>query len=182
MSTFGYTYPEIQDWSQTLPQLKSNVTAAINRMYKPQGTSTKRVATPGEQTKEWSINLGVNKYDLQGERFIIRIFLGPVPENPKDWPLSSNCVGSFPIFLPPHSSTGPYPTITAYSEIYLTKGLAENGIDGSNVEAVEKWLKSNLCWRVQKVFHFCRKFGKRTELCRSSTCPSSQMGKFPAFS
>jgi Tyosinase C-terminal domain len=96
ISTFGYTYPEIQDWNQTPAQLKSNVSAAINRMYNPQGIPAKRAATPGAQTKAWSVALNVSKYDLQGERFIVRVFLGQIPENPEDWPLSSGCAGSSP--------------------------------------------------------------------------------------
>jgi tyrosinase len=101
--------------------------------------------------KEWSVSLSVNKYDLKGERFIIRVFLGQVPDNPEDWPLSNTCAGSFPVFPPPSTTTGPYPIITAYSEIDLTKALAENGIDESDEDTVEKWLKANLSWHVQKV-------------------------------
>jgi len=78
MNTFGYTYPEIQDWNQTPSQLQSNVIAAVNKMYNPQSTPTKRAATPGGLAKEWSVGLSVSKYDLEGERFIIRVFLGAV--------------------------------------------------------------------------------------------------------
>jgi tyrosinase len=151
ISTFGYTYPEIQDWNQTPAQLKSNVSAAINRMYNPQGIPAKRAATPGAQTKAWSVALNVSKYDLQGERFIVRVFLGQIPENPEDWPLSSGCAGSFSVFPPPLQGNGPYPTIIAYSEVDLTKGLSENGVNPTDVAAVEKWLESNLNWGVQKV-------------------------------
>ncbi|KAH8770537.1 hypothetical protein BGZ57DRAFT_437429 [Hyaloscypha finlandica] len=149
-STFGYTYPEIQDWNQTPTQLKQNVSAIINRMYHPQGTFSKRGAPYVAQTKEWSVALNVSKYDLQGERFIVRVFLGQAPKKPEDWPFSSGCVGSFSVFPPPHQGNGPYPTIIAYSEIALTKGLKENGVDPTNVEAVEKWLENNLKWGVQK--------------------------------
>jgi tyrosinase len=151
MSTFGYTYPEIQDWNQTPEQLQSNVTAAINIMYNPQGTQGKRAAMPGGQTKEWSVGLSVSEYDLQGKRFIIRVFLGAIPGNPEDWPINNGCARSFTVFPPPHAGDGPYPTIMAYDEIGLTKGLSENGMDATDVEAVEKWLSSNLSWRVQKV-------------------------------
>jgi tyrosinase len=151
MNTFGYTYPEIQDWNQTPSQLQSNVIAVVNKMYNPQGTPTKRAATPGGLAKEWSVGLSVSKYDLEGERFIIRVFLGAVPENPEDWPFSNGCMGSFSVFPPPHSGAGPYPTIIAYDEIDLTKGLSENGLDETDIEAVEKWLTNNLNWRVQKV-------------------------------
>ncbi|KAE9377099.1 Di-copper centre-containing protein [Stipitochalara longipes BDJ] len=148
-STFGYTYPEISDWNQTPAQLKSNVTATISRMYNPQA-SAKRAASPGIQTKEWSIALNVSRYNLHGARFIIRVFLGQVPQNPEDWPICNSLSGSFSVLPPPHQGNGPYPTIIAYSEISLTKGLTENGVDPTNVKAVEKWLENNLHWGVQK--------------------------------
>jgi tyrosinase len=151
MSTFGYTYPEIQDWNQTPAQLKLNVSTAINRMYSPNGPFFKRAIPSIANTKEWSVVLNVSKYDLQGERFIIRVFLGQIPENPGDWSFSSRCVGSFSVFPPPHQGNGPYPTITVYSEIALTKGLIKNGLDPTNSEGVEQWLKSNLNWVIQKV-------------------------------
>lgn len=153
-STFGYTYPEIQDWNQTPAQLKANVTATVNRMYNPQGTFPKRAATPGSQTKSWSVALNVSRFDLQGESFTVRVFLGDIPENSEDWPLSSECAGSFTVFPPPHQGNGPYPTLTAYYEIDLTKDLSDNGVDPTDVAAVEKWLEGNLNWVVQKVSQF----------------------------
>jgi tyrosinase len=89
-STFGYTYPEIQDWNQTPAQLKQNVSAIINRMYHPQGTFSKRGAPHVAQTKEWSVALNVSKYDLQGERFIVRVFLGQAPKNQKIGPSAAD--------------------------------------------------------------------------------------------
>jgi tyrosinase len=151
-NTFGYTYPEIQDWDQTPAQLKVNITATIARMYNSQ-PAFKRAAEPAAQTKAWSVALNVSRYDLQGEPFVIRVFLGQVPQNPEDWPISNTLAGSFSILPPPHRGNGPYPTILAYSEISLMKGLMENGVDPKNVEAVEKWLESNLYWNVQKVSH-----------------------------
>lgn len=64
-------------------------------------------------------------------------------------------MGSFSVFAPPHQGSGPFPTIVAYSEIALTKGLKENGVDPTDIEAVEKWLGSNLKWGVQKVSLVC---------------------------
>jgi tyrosinase len=150
-STFGYTYPEIQDWNQTPEQLKQNVSAIINGMYSPHGTFPKRAAASVVQTKEWSVALNVSKFDLQGERFIVRVFLGHVPGKAEEWPFSRGCVGLFSVFPPPHQGNGPYPSIIAYSEIALTKGLKENGVDPTNVDAVEKWLENNLQWAIQKV-------------------------------
>ncbi|KAK0115324.1 hypothetical protein ONS96_013783 [Cadophora gregata f. sp. sojae] len=156
-STFGYTYPEIQDWSQSPAQLKANVTAAINRLYGPTGAriksrtemeSTKQV--PKKQVTEWSVGVRVSKFDLRGERFIIRVFLDTVPEDPNDWPVSSSCVGSFTVFPPPHFGGEPYPEVIAYSEVSLVEGLAQLGRNANDAHGVRKFLRRALQWRVQK--------------------------------
>ncbi len=46
--TFGYTYPEINDWSQSPSALASSVRAAVNDLYKPATGSS-------AGTKRWSI-------------------------------------------------------------------------------------------------------------------------------
>lgn len=157
-STFGYTYPEIQDWNQSPAQLKANVTAAINRLYNPNGARINRRGDiisrdllPGQQTREWSVGLRVSKFDLGGERFIIRLFLSGVPEDPKDWAMASGCVGSFTVFPPPSVGSGPLPEITAFSEISLVGGLTKKGKNTQDSRAMIKYLKKDLQWRVQKV-------------------------------
>lgn len=160
-STFGYTYPEIQDWNQSPAQLKASVTAAINRLYNPNvasvnprtGEMGSRTHVANKQATEWSVGIKVSKFDLNGERFIIRLFLDNVPEDPKDWLLASSCVGSFPVFPPPHSGGAPYPEVIAYSEVSLVNGLAHLGRDATDVHGTRKYLRRALEWRVQKVGH-----------------------------
>ncbi|KAG4435031.1 hypothetical protein IFR05_009487 [Cadophora sp. M221] len=157
-STFGYTYPEIQDWLQSPAQLKASVTAAINRLY---NSNTARVNprtsemesrkhVPNKQETEWSVGIKVSKFDLSGQRFIIRLFLDTVPEDPKDWLMASSCVGSFPVFPPPHSGGAPYPETIAYSEFSLVNELARLGRDATDIHGVRKFLRRALQWRVQK--------------------------------
>jgi tyrosinase len=98
---------------------------------------------------DWSVDLCVDKFDLQGARFIIRLFLGEVPEN-LDWFTAPSCVGSFRISPPPYNRPGPLPEVLTYSEISLAKGLSDNGIDGEDVEGTVEYLKGNLVWIVQK--------------------------------
>ncbi|CZT01674.1 related to monophenol monooxygenase precursor (tyrosinase precursor) [Rhynchosporium agropyri] len=157
-SSFGYTYPEIQDWSQSPEQLKANVSAAINQLYRPSGTNVNprfgelesRTQAQKKKAIEWSVGIKVSKFDLGGERFIIRVFLDTVPKDPKDWMAASSCVGSFPVFPPPHSAGVPYPEIDAYSELSLVEGLAHLGRDATDVYEVRKFLRRALQWRVQK--------------------------------
>lgn len=159
-SLFGYTYPEIQDWNQSPAQLKANVSAAINRLYNPNIAKVKRESgdimesralLPGQTTREWSVGLKVNKFDLGGERFIVRLFLGGVPEDPSSWASSSACVGSFPVFPPLAPKIGPVPVIEAFSEISLVQWLNDNGKNTPDAAAMNKFLQKTLEWRVQKV-------------------------------
>ncbi|KAI9050966.1 hypothetical protein LZ554_005076 [Drepanopeziza brunnea f. sp. 'monogermtubi'] len=158
ISTFGYTYPEIQDWNLSPAELKANVSAAINRLYNPNPLITKRGSgnmdtrdlLPGQRTREWSVGLRVSKFDLSGERFIVRLFLGGVPRNPKDWAMSSACVGSFPIFPPPTPKVGPLPVMEAFSEHSLVEWLNENRMNTADTAAMSKYLQTNLEWRAQK--------------------------------
>ncbi|PVH87280.1 Di-copper centre-containing protein [Cadophora sp. DSE1049] len=157
-STFGYTYPEIQDWTQSPAQLRANVTAAINTLYSPNGARINprtgevesRTHVPKKQATEWSVGIKVSKFDLSGERFIIRLFLDTVPKDPNDWPMASSCVGSFTVFPPPHSGGAPYPEVIAYSEASLVDGLAHLGRDATDIHGVRKFLRRALQWRVQK--------------------------------
>lgn len=154
-TTFGYTYPEIDDWSQNSAQLAKNVTAQVNNLYNPGNQFTRRSLTdkrallPGQQTVEWSVALNVSKFDLNGECYIVRIFVGDVPASTEDWPTAN--AGSFTVFAPPHNMTGPYPKVMAYSEVSLVQALEKNGVDCTEVEAVAKYLTSALAWKVQMV-------------------------------
>ncbi|PBP16171.1 tyrosinase, partial [Diplocarpon rosae] len=158
ISTFGYTYPEIQDWNQSPAQLKANVTAAITKLYSPDGSKFTRRAgeiqstdlLPGQQSREWSVSIRVSKFDLDGERFIVRLFLGAIPRDPGAWATSSSCVGSFPVFPPPRPATGPLPQVIAYSEVSLVQALQEMKQATNDASATTNYLQKRLNWRVQK--------------------------------
>jgi tyrosinase len=151
LTTLGYTYPEIDDWDQNPQQLQQNVTSQVNTLYNPNGQFiNKRDSMPGQQTVDWSVDLRVDKFDCQGQRFVIRLFLGAVPEN-LDWFTAPGCVGSFRISPPPYNGPSPFPEVLTYSEISLAKGLSDNGINGEDVEGTAEFLKGNLIWIIQKV-------------------------------
>lgn len=156
LNAISYTYPELQGVSAD--QLKSSVSAQINKLYNPSGTFTKRddkqnttTYALGTQEREWAVGLGVNKNDLSGDRFIIRVFLGDVPANSRHWATTSNLAGSFSVFPPPSGPNGLFTEVLAYSEVNLVRVLATSGIDGSDVQGIRKYLKRMLKWRVQKV-------------------------------
>ena len=157
LSAFGYTYPEIQDWNQTPAELSSNVTAQVNMMYNPPTPSKRSVAPRSvtadgrEQVLEWSVALSVSRFEMDGQRFIVRLFVGAIPEDPTTWATSQSCVGSFAVLPPPQAPIGPMPDIKAYDEVSLVQALMSVGHDGQDVGAVVEYLKGNLEWRVQLV-------------------------------
>jgi tyrosinase len=174
LSAFGYSYPEITDWNQTASQLSSYVTGRVNALYSPSGANSKRRvrrngrlhSSPGAQEghqgkdnnthREWSAAISVSKFDMQGQRFIVRLFCGAVPEKPGDWATSSSLLGSVVILPPPVAYNGA--DKPAHDEIVLLReessdthgGYADLEEDGHGEDTVE-YLKKSLRWRVQYV-------------------------------
>jgi tyrosinase len=149
LSTFGYTYPEIQDWDQTVQQLQENVTAQVNTMWGASSSLSKRGLAPGSQVIEWSVGISVSRAELNGLSFNIRIFLEHVPESPLEWPTSDNYVNSFIILSSPSVSSA-----LSYNDIDLSNGLRAKGYDGQDVPTTVSYLKEHLHWRVQLVSRF----------------------------
>jgi tyrosinase len=151
LKEFGYSYPEIQDWNQTPQELQAKVITQVNHLYGPSAAKIKRRGSgPQAPTKVWSVRIHVSKFDLGGQRFIVRIFLGDVPQNPLSWSTSETCIGSFPVF-PPVQSTEMHPQIPTHNEISLTAGLKARGYDGQDSTTTAKYLERALHWRVQLV-------------------------------
>ena len=156
LKTFGYTYPEIQDWNQSPSQLAANVTAQVNMLYSQSTSSkTKRIRSitsdGHEQVLEWSVAISVSRFEFNGQRFIVRLFVGEIPDDPKTWATSKSCVGNFAVLPPPQPPTGPMPDVKAYDEVSLVQALMSVGHDGQDANAVVEYLKENFEWRVQLV-------------------------------
>lgn len=158
LSTFGYTYPEIGDWSQTVESLRSNVTAQVNAKYDPNSIFRNAPSVrrrdgfmPGQETVEWSVSISVSKFGLAGAHFAIRLFLGTVPSNPQDWATCDSGLGSMQIMPPVMQNGTSKPTIIVYDEFSLTKAIVDAGHNAGDIEACKKYLKDSLQWRVQKV-------------------------------
>jgi tyrosinase len=152
LSTFGYTYPEIQDWNQSTQQLRANVIAKVNSLYGPPSQKTRLdIPAEGLQVTEWSVAISVAKFGFDGRRFVVRIFLETVPENPQEWATSDSCIGSFAVLPPPDRMAGPMPDTLTYSEISLAAGLRVRGYDGQDIMATATYLKDHLQWKIQMV-------------------------------
>ncbi|PQE12584.1 hypothetical protein CJF30_00002479 [Rutstroemia sp. NJR-2017a BBW] len=173
LSAFGYSYPEISDWNQTASQLASYVTGRVNALYSPSGANSRRrirrngrlhSSPGGHQGKdnnthmEWSAAISVSKFDMQGQRFIVRLFCGAVPEKPEDWATSPSLLGSVVILPPPVAYSGA--DKLAHDEIMLLREDVEDAREGhadlneeGDGEGTVEYLKKNLRWRVQYLNH-----------------------------
>lgn len=173
MSQLGYSYPEIMDWNMTAAQMASYVTGRVNALYNSDGSnskikkrnfdsrelfSKKQHEGPGtnKTLREWTAALSVSKLDLQGQRFIIRLFLGKIPESPEEWGRSESLVGSLVILPPPGAVSNDATEALAYDEIVILREPATGGShkgrdDDVDGEGTEEFLKKNLRWRAQLV-------------------------------
>lgn len=157
----------------TAAQMQSYVTGRVNALYNADGSNSKikkrnfnkressldhqyEGANTNKTLREWTVALSVSKLDLQGQRFIVRIFLGKIPEDPKEWGRCENLVGSLVILPPPGASDKDPVGALAYDEIVVLRepfvdgSYKERGEDGDG-EGTEEFLKANLKWRVQLV-------------------------------
>ncbi|TVY48584.1 Polyphenol oxidase [Lachnellula occidentalis] len=159
LSYFDYSYPEIEDWTQTPAQLKKNVTSQIYDLYDPnqvfgqrqtQTLRARKTLMPGSSTKEWTIDMSVNKFDLNGQGFWVRFFIGDIPQNPQDW-LTGACVGSIQVMPTPHQGDGPFAELLEYDELNLDDEITKAGYDAQDIPTVAGFFEKNLQWRVQKL-------------------------------
>lgn len=179
--SFGYTYPELVDWNVTPAQLSTNVRAAFKRLYNrknrlsardtarslrrrsaaPQAATTAATTTDAPSatqsasdtpaTRQWFINLSVNRNALESS-FFVHFFLGAPPTTSSSWSTASNLVASHVVFAGGMSAQENVPTM---GQVPLTNALANAVATGAladlGVESVVEYLKANLQWRVQKL-------------------------------
>lgn len=165
---FGYSYPELDDWSQTPDQLKQNVTAQVNALYGPTAvaaTTTPRAHIPGTAHRhphtrqvvqapitEWFITCSVDKLSLKGSSFTVLFFLDAAPADSSIWSSATNLLGSMSVLVPPGmASTGHTSPTLQYTELPITDILVELGLDSADEAAVGPALAERLQWKVQLV-------------------------------
>lgn len=141
---FGYSYPEVKDWLPRTPaELAANVTAAVNRLYNPDGSlgnfsrsMSIRGSAKRSSQREWTVKVGVPSNAI-GEAFLVEIFVGDVG------------VAKMAVFAPPQAVIDAGANPVTNGHFTLTDAL--RGVDSENVEAVVASLKQNLEWTVVKI-------------------------------
>lgn len=174
-TTFGYSYPETANNATV-----SSIRAAINVLYGSNAAaggpvrraqpisdaaSRKQVeTTPGEiingQYRHYVANVVSSKFAVNGS-YSVYVFLGDVgKEEPHEWPLSTNLVGSHSVFAAltkagARMKTAGMNPIKVTGAIPLTDSLlnkaAAGEVESMDSGTVEPYLRKNLQWRIAKV-------------------------------
>lgn len=108
---FGYTYPELPDWTMSSTQLQQHVTSVVNKLYGPSTAVAKRsMDIQPEALTEYVLKIAVNRSDFEGPA-VINSFL------------NGSFSGSMPLLTMPMSQTSSMGGMS-YANIPLT------GVDG----------------------------------------------------
>ncbi|KAJ7476711.1 tyrosinase [Mycena latifolia] len=107
-----------------------------------------------EDIWEWTARIQVKKYEVGGS-FLVLLFLGTVPDDPKQWRTSPNFVGAHHVFA--NSVPNRCANCRAHGDaevegfVHLNEGIIEHsGLHSLEPNVVEPYLKKDLHWRVQK--------------------------------
>lgn len=179
-STFGYTYPSLDFWNESGSTYQSSVKQMVNDLYggtAPSTTTARRrsplqnresatdptsqntpqnVTSPEGTYREWITNIRVPKFAL-GASFTLYIFDGDFIQDPTQWALDANLVGTYSVFAisPNCENCAEIPSLQISGTVPLTTSLlvdiATKNLTSLEPADVEPWLKDNLHWRVVKV-------------------------------
>lgn len=116
---FGYTYPELPDWSMDAASLRSHVIQQINQLYNPSLVSTQKraISRPlrgaanlatafsslsfdnarqlgvNNAAQQWSAKVTMDRY-AYNTSFTLYFFIGEPPADVGSWPTAPNLIGS----------------------------------------------------------------------------------------
>ncbi|MCJ1287371.1 hypothetical protein MMC26_006720 [Xylographa opegraphella] len=161
--TFGYAYPEVQDWNATsAAQLAATVRATINSLYNPDSATEKRSARtrePGTRATsalaahyQWAINIAADVSQLPTPLFL-HFFLAAPPPSPQSWSSAPNLIASLPLLATPSTSAAhPAPRLT-HGQLPLTHALLRlpvSDLPDLAPPSVLPLLRTALQWRAQR--------------------------------
>lgn len=106
------------------------------------------------QRLDWFIRIRVKKFQLK-QSFSILFFLGPVPDDVGQWRSSPNLVGNHSEFVnsDAKSCANCQENINAITEgfIDLDTSLERKGYGNKSEKEIEKFIRDEIHWRIQKV-------------------------------
>lgn len=155
--TFGYTYPEIEDWTQTPEQLAANVTSQVNVLYGG-GHATPQRAKQGKQGRQGGKGGRLRmKRDEDGggededdsstpSQWFVRMSCKRTQTPKQVRVLLNDCVVGQMTIFPLAGDVGQSQLV--HSEIPLAQAMEEQG-DTAN--CAEDIIKSGLTWKAYNV-------------------------------
>lgn len=145
-------HPQVTDHHH--PQTHMNIHSHPTSVEEQQQSS----APPNHGMWDWTARIEFKKYEL-GTSFSVLIFLGQVPENPREWRISPNYVGGHHAFV--NSAAGSCANCTNQQDlviegfVHLNHAIVRHsGLGSLEPNVVEPYLTNNLHWKVQKVSLF----------------------------
>ena len=139
--------------SQQHPQVPAH---QISLDPSPQHEQQSSAAAPNHGMYDWTARVEFKKYELRSS-FSVLIFIGEVPENPREWRSSPSYVGGHHAFVNSAASRCSNCTnqqdVIVEGFVHLSRAIAQHsGLPSLDPEVVVPYLTHNLHWRVQKVF------------------------------
>ncbi|MCJ1477585.1 hypothetical protein MMC13_006258 [Lambiella insularis] len=154
-STFGYAYPEVQDWKVNATQLSANVRTIVNSLYDPSGSTSKRSQFPPNVRRtavdtnpvhyQWAVDITADVSQISASLFL-HFYVCTPPSSPSDWSSASSLVASFTILKGP-STGSPLPAL--HGQLPLTHSLSKLNLPDLRPDTVSPYLQQNLQWRAQ---------------------------------
>ena len=157
--SFGYTYPEVMDWGVNSDPavLKANVTAIVNQIYNPTGSSTdsrrgvsKRatsLSAANSASFNWVIGITADK-SLLNQTLSLHFYLSTPPADSKVWSTAPSTIGTDSILISrPANSPPPSSPQFISGQTFITAALLPLLNDLSPSSETLSFLKSHLQWR-----------------------------------
>jgi len=98
---------------------------------------------------EWTARIQSGQYEL-GSTYSVILFLGPVPDNPREWEVSPNFAGSHYVLA--NRDGGGRGDVLVEGFIPLDRAIVKHsGLNSLDPDVVVPYLTRDLSWRVLKV-------------------------------
>ena len=177
-SALGYSYPDYDgvDASNS-DTIATAISKRVNELYASSFTGATKtgpasqsrassqqhpsvhptaVAPPNLGIWDWTARVEFKKYEY-GTSFSVLIFLGRVPENPREWRSSPTYVGGHHAFVNSAArrcaNCSNQQDLVLEGFVHLNHAIAQlSGLGSLEPNVVEPYLTNNLQWRVLNVF------------------------------
>jgi len=108
-------------------------------------------ASPNRPRYEWTARIESGQHEL-GSSYSVIIFLGHVPDNPREWEVSHNLVGSHYVFASRDGGRPRDKDVLVEGFVPLDHGIVKHsGLNSLDPDVVVPYLTKDIAWRVLKV-------------------------------